>query len=121
MFTWGTSNSCTGSSPKVTVASQGSVKLFLHSEGKGRSRGTASATRFAFPDGNAESFLFQDSKNSSRLETICANGLCTGLLRVNLEFTADRRPICSYPLHFQFPYLQNGDKYICFSTSQWPL
>lgn len=56
--------------------------------GKKRNKGTIWATIFAFPYGNAEPFLFQDSRNSFRLETIWANGLCTGLLGVNLEFTA---------------------------------
>lgn len=63
--------------------------MFLCSEGKRRNKGTIWAAIFIFSYGNAEPFPFQDSRNSFQLETSWANGLYTGLMGVNFEFTAD--------------------------------
>lgn len=93
----GTGSSCTGSSPSVNdILFQGYMKLFLCSEGKRRNKGTILATRYALPGDNTEPFLFQDSRNSFRLEVMWANGLCTSLLGVNLSLLWIGRPISSW-------------------------
>lgn len=88
IYTWGTGYSCTDPGPRLIIVSRIHEIVSVLS-GKRRNEGTIWGTIFAFPYGNAEPFLFQDSRNSFRLETIWANGLCTGRLGVNLEFTAD--------------------------------